>query len=167
MNFLSVNHNNEPFSYHSSLTLSVGSTVEGGGADAHVMCIVWWQNTLQGNLIERYNAFYNIKAKDQFVVRVLPNCDMFTPGGSKRGIRELQRRQTGQPNSQTVGNETVLSSSYNIWQQDPTPGAANGTGYIFVPLGEVGPGVFDTKLSLQGSVGGLQIIDGDGIEYYR
>jgi hypothetical protein len=167
MNSLSVNRSHELFSCHSSLTLSVGSTTEGGGPDAHVMCIVWWQNSIQGSLIQGYNRFYNIQANDQFVVRVLPNCDMFTSGGSKRNIRELQQRQTGQPTSQTVGNETVLSSSYNIWRQDPRPGAENGTGYIFVPFGEVESGVFDTQLSLQGSVGGLQIIDGDGIEYYE
>jgi hypothetical protein len=92
---------------------------------------------------------------------------MFDSGGSKRAIRGLQRRQTGQPNSQTVGNETLLSSSYNIWRQDPRPGAQNGTGYIFVPFGDVAPGVFDTQLYLTGSVEGLQIIDGDGIEYYK
>jgi hypothetical protein len=126
------------FSWHSLLTLSVASTTEGGSADAHVMCIVWWQNTLQGNLIQRYKAFYNINATDKFIVHILPNCDSFTFGSSKRGIRDLYRRQSGQPNSQTIGNETVLSSSYNIWQPDPISGAENGTGFIFVPYGEVG-----------------------------
>jgi hypothetical protein len=131
------------------------------------MCIVWWQNSIQGALIRQYNNFYAIQTNEKFVVRVLPDCDILGSGGSKRDIQELQRRENGQPNSQNVGNQTVLSSSYNIWQPSPAPGAQNGTGYIFVPLGEVGPGVFNTKLSLSGSVEGLQIIDGDGIEYYR
>jgi hypothetical protein len=61
----------------------------------------------------------------------------------------------------------VLSSLYNIRQQDPRPGAENGTGYIYIPFGEVAAGIFDTQLSFQGSVGELQIIDGDGIEYYK
>lgn len=128
---------------------------------------MWWQNSIQGALIRQYINFYAIKTNDKFVVRILPNCDVVGSGGSKRDTQELQRRQNGQVGSQTVGNQTVLSSSDNIWQQNPAPGAENGTGYIFVPLGEVGPGIFDTKLSLDGSVEGLQIIDGDGIEYYR
>lgn len=106
------------------------------------MCIVWWQNSIQSSLILYYYKFYGLQAKDQFVVRILPSSDMFTSSDSKRDTRGLQRRQTGQPNSQTVGNETVLSSSYNIWLQDPRPGAGNGTGYMFVPFGEVGAGIF-------------------------
>jgi len=132
------------------------------------MCIVWWQNSIQGALIRQYNRFYGIQVSQKFVVRVLPNCDIVGSDDSKRDTQELHPRQSnGQPSSETVGNTTVLSSSYNIWQPNPASIAENGTGYIFVPLGAVNPGVFNTKLSLQGNVGGLQIIDGDGIEYYR
>jgi hypothetical protein len=150
------------------LTLYPGSTIEGGGSNAHVMCIVWWQNSIQGSLIRQYNRFYGIQPNQKFVVRVLPSCDIVSSGGSKRDTQEIQRRQSnGEPSSETVGNTTILSSSYNIWQPNPASTAQDGTGYIFVPLGAVNPGVFNTKLSLQGTVGGLQIIDGDGIEYYK
>lgn len=131
------------------------------------MCIVRWQNSLQGVLIRQYIRFYDIETNDKFVVRILPSCDVVASGGTKRGTQELQRRQNDEPNTQTVGDQTVLSSSYNIWKPNPAPGADNGTGYVFVPLGEVGLGVFDTKLALQGNVSEFEIIGGDGIEYYK
>ena len=38
---------------------------------------------------------------------------------------------------------------------------------MLVPFGEVGAWMYNTQLQLVGNVGGIQIVDGDGIEYYR
>jgi hypothetical protein len=145
-----------------------GSTMEGGDADAHTMCIVWWQNSIQSSLIRQYNRFYNLQTGNRFVVRMLPGCDTVksSSGASKRSaVSALE--QSGQIRSQKDGNNTLISSSYNIWRQDPIPRAPNGTGNIFVPLGAVAPGVFDTKLHITGTLDRLQVLGDDGTECSR
>lgn len=106
---------------------------------------------------------------NQFVVRVLPSCEAVSLAGTskKRHDWTLHQRQSGLANNQTVGNETILSSSENKWAQNPAPGASNGTGYIFAPFGGVNSGFFDTQLRLQGNVNEVFITDGDGMDYLR
>ncbi|KAF7136941.1 hypothetical protein CNMCM5793_006645 [Aspergillus hiratsukae] len=142
-----------------------GSTLEGGDADAHTMCIVWWQNSIQSSLIRQYNRFYNLQTNDRFVVRILPGCDTVGSSSTSKRSTVSGLEQSGQIRSQKDGNNTLISSSYNIWRQDPIPGAPNGTGNIFVPLGAVAPGVFDTNLHITGTLNQLQILGDDGTEY--
>lgn len=142
--------------------------MEEGDADAHTMCIVWWQNSIRSSLIRQYNRFYNLQTGDRFVLRILPGCDTVrsSSGTSKRrAVSGLE--QSGQIRSQKDGNNTLISSSYNIWRQDPIPGAPDGTGNIFMPLGAVAPGVFDTKLHITGTLSQLQVLGDEGTEYSK
>ncbi|KAH8590745.1 hypothetical protein B0O99DRAFT_634029 [Bisporella sp. PMI_857] len=121
-----------------------------GGAGAHKLCIVWWQNQLGGKLIQSYKWLYRLQPNQKFIIRVVPGCAKFS--AAKREIDSSKQ-------SYTAANST--------WHQDRRPGAEDGVGFVFAPMTEVKAGTYNISLDLGSPVIELSITDGNGLEYFR
>ncbi|KAJ6489809.1 hypothetical protein C8R45DRAFT_1138574 [Mycena sanguinolenta] len=139
------------------------STLE-GGPGSHLMCISWKQNSgLQGPLIRRYRAFYNLQPNDQFVVR-MGSCT-----GASSG---LQNRGDSNDDSPSVAagpdGDTVLSSGSTWWIADPRANGTNNAGFVVIPLSNITAGTYNCTLSFSNldHLESLDILDGDGWAYW-